>query len=119
MEKFTPFESEKIAFEHFLDTVSLKWGNKLSTGLAENFVKAGLLSKNVSLPRDMKYTGFYRRLPGIRKYFVATGIAYSWDFVITESDCIEFVALSPCAFETQKNVRILPGSGIEWVGVWH
>lgn len=49
----------------------------MTTGLAANFVIVGSLLKNISLPRDMKYTGFGERLPGIQEYFITVGISYS------------------------------------------
>lgn len=85
--KFTHFESKKNALEHFLDTVTLQWVGKMPTKLAPNFVNAGSVSKNVSLPRDIKYMGVYGRSPGMRKYFVAAGISYQRDFVIAGFDC--------------------------------
>lgn len=49
----------------------------MTTGLAANFVIVGSLLKNISLPRDKKYTGFGEHLPGIQEYFITVGISYS------------------------------------------
>lgn len=76
-QKFKQFESAKDAFQHCFATVLRKWGDNMTTGLAANFVIVGSLLKNISLPRDMKYTGFGERLPGIQEYFITVGIPYS------------------------------------------
>lgn len=78
-QKFTPFESEKSLFGHFLETVSPKWVDKMPIGLEANFVSAGSLSKNISLLRDVKYMG---------ACFVAVGILYSRDFIVARFDCV-------------------------------
>lgn len=59
------------------------WGN-----IAAIFIIVGLLSKNISLLRDMKYMGgFYWHLPGIQKHFVVVRISFLRDFVIEGFDC--------------------------------
>lgn len=67
----------KNAFEHLVDTVGFKWVGKTPTSLAANFVNAGLLFKNNSSSRDMKYMDVYGHSPGIQNNFVAVGILYS------------------------------------------
>lgn len=74
-QKFMQFEYTENTFEHFLDPVNFKLVDNLPTGLAADFVNAGLLSKNILLLRDMKYMSFYRSLPGICKYFFVAGVS--------------------------------------------
>lgn len=77
------------------------WGN-----IAAIFIIVGLLSKNISLLRDMKYMGgFYWHLPGIQKHFVVVRISFLRDFVIAGFNCLHVDAVPDCILDSPRRDR--------------